>query len=163
MIVRGRLYSLMPRGRLAQVLMAVAALLLVFGATLGIVRPGDADRPPGSIPLVRNAGGRPPIADLTPYPTAAPEPTPSTAPFDEPSDPPSTDPLEKASACWQDVLRRLSAGARPGQWQSTQVSYDGDGRLRYAVDAGRNRIPDFSFAGYRYGHGTCRRCRWSPR
>ena len=78
MIVRGRLYSLMPRGRLAQVLMAVAAAPAGVGATLGIVRPGDAGRPPASIPVVRNAGGGPPIADLTPDPTAAPEPTPKT-------------------------------------------------------------------------------------
>ena len=81
MIVRGRLYTLMPRRRSAQVLMAVAALLLVFGATLSIVRSGDADRPPGSIPLVRNAGGEPPIAELTSDPIATSDPTPSAVPF----------------------------------------------------------------------------------
>jgi hypothetical protein len=37
-----------------------------------------------------------------------------------------------------------------GQWQSTQAYYN-SGRLTYAVDSEKNRIPDFSFAGYHYG------------
>ena len=37
-----------------------------------------------------------------------------------------------------------------GQWQSQHVKYQ-DGRLTYPADAERNRIPDFSYAGYRYG------------
>lgn len=38
-----------------------------------------------------------------------------------------------------------------GQWQSSRVYYDGDGRLAYAADDAGNRIPDFSYAGYRHG------------
>ena len=41
-----------------------------------------------------------------------------------------------------------AAGA--GSWQSTRVFYT-SGRLTYASDARQNRIPDFSYAGYRYG------------
>ena len=37
-----------------------------------------------------------------------------------------------------------------GQWQSSRVFYSG-GRLSYASDGGQNRIPDYSYAGYRYG------------
>jgi hypothetical protein len=36
-------------------------------------------------------------------------------------------------------------------WQSAVVSYGADGHLVYQEDAERNRIPDFSFAGYRNG------------
>lgn len=43
----------------------------------------------------------------------------------------------------------LPTGA-PGEWQSQVVNYVGN-RLNYAVDAEQNRIPDFSYAGYRYG------------
>jgi hypothetical protein len=41
-----------------------------------------------------------------------------------------------------------AAGA--GSWQSTRVFYT-SGRLTYASDARQNRIPDYSYAGYRYG------------
>jgi hypothetical protein len=37
-----------------------------------------------------------------------------------------------------------------GQWRSAHVGYQ-DGKLVYVADAGKNRIPDFSYAGYRYG------------
>src|SRR5262249_49952829 len=37
-----------------------------------------------------------------------------------------------------------------GQWQSSRVVFSGD-RLTYPADAGGNRIPDFSYAGYHYG------------
>ncbi len=40
--------------------------------------------------------------------------------------------------------------AVPGQWSSSRVFYSG-GRLSYVTDAGRNRIPDYSYAGYGYG------------
>jgi hypothetical protein len=36
-------------------------------------------------------------------------------------------------------------------WQSRLVTVGADGRLSYASDAARNRIPDFSWAGYRNG------------
>jgi hypothetical protein len=36
-----------------------------------------------------------------------------------------------------------------GSWQSSRVHYDEDGHLVYGQDAERNRIPDFSHAGYR--------------
>lgn len=38
-----------------------------------------------------------------------------------------------------------------GQWQSSQVFYDGEGNLVYIVDGEGNRIPDFSYSGYHYG------------
>jgi hypothetical protein len=37
-----------------------------------------------------------------------------------------------------------------GDWQSECVSYGSDGRLTY-TSVEKNRIPDYSFAGYRYG------------
>ena len=37
-----------------------------------------------------------------------------------------------------------------GQWQSSRVFYS-SGRLTYASDSEGNRIPDYSYAGYRYG------------
>ncbi|HYF61444.1 MAG TPA: carbohydrate-binding protein, partial [Herpetosiphonaceae bacterium] len=37
-----------------------------------------------------------------------------------------------------------------GSWQSSVVSYS-NGRLQYAADSARNRIPDFSYAGYYSG------------
>ena len=40
-----------------------------------------------------------------------------------------------------------------GQWQSSRVFYSG-GRLTYAVDGEGNRIPDYSYAGYRYGQAA---------
>ena len=41
----------------------------------------------------------------------------------------------------------------PGQWQSSRVFYSG-GRLTYAVDAAGNRIPDYSYAGYKYSEAA---------
>src|SRR5262249_14580958 len=38
----------------------------------------------------------------------------------------------------------------PNQWQSSQVFYS-SGRLTYVKDWEGNRIPDYSYAGYRYG------------
>ncbi|HEX6737957.1 MAG TPA: hypothetical protein VF310_06800, partial [Vicinamibacteria bacterium] len=40
-----------------------------------------------------------------------------------------------------------------GQWQSSRVRYV-NGRLSYTSDAERNRIPDFSYAGYHYGQAA---------
>jgi hypothetical protein len=40
-----------------------------------------------------------------------------------------------------------------GQWQSSRVRYQ-NGRLAYTSDAEKNRIPDFSYAGYRYGEAS---------
>ena len=45
------------------------------------------------------------------------------------------------------------ATAGSGQWQSSRVFYSG-GRLSYASDAEGNRIPDYSYAGYKYGQAT---------
>jgi len=42
------------------------------------------------------------------------------------------------------------AAAGAGQWQSSRVYY-ASGRLTYATDSEQNRIPDYSYAGYRYG------------
>jgi hypothetical protein len=36
-------------------------------------------------------------------------------------------------------------------WQSQAVTRDADGKLHYAIDKELNRIPDFSFAGYKGG------------
>lgn len=36
-------------------------------------------------------------------------------------------------------------------WQSSCVYYRSDGKLEYASDEEQNRIPDYSYAGYRYG------------
>jgi hypothetical protein len=44
---------------------------------------------------------------------------------------------------------QAQAQAPAGSWQSTRVRYGADGRLVYAQDTERNRIPDFSHAGYR--------------
>ena len=40
---------------------------------------------------------------------------------------------------------------RPDGWESTAVSYDTNGRLRYAADSSGTIIPDFSWAGYHNG------------
>ena len=37
------------------------------------------------------------------------------------------------------------------QWQSSKVFYAPNGKLVYSMDSARNRIPDFSFAGYKNG------------
>jgi hypothetical protein len=42
----------------------------------------------------------------------------------------------------------------PGQWQSQRVRYDASGRLTYPADGEQNRVPDWSFAGYRYGEAA---------
>lgn len=59
------------------------------------------------------------------------------------------------SASAQDIVLPSYHAAYPpvpasGQWQSARVIYV-DGRLTYPADAERNRIPDFSYSGYRYG------------
>lgn len=36
-------------------------------------------------------------------------------------------------------------------WQSAIVNYDESSRLRYAADSNGNRVPDFSYAGYKNG------------
>jgi hypothetical protein len=41
--------------------------------------------------------------------------------------------------------------ARAGQWQSSKVKVDGAGRLSYPTDGAKNRIVDFSYAGYHAG------------
>ncbi len=38
----------------------------------------------------------------------------------------------------------------PGQWQSQVVRYSA-GKLAYVTDSEQNRVPDYSYAGYRYG------------
>jgi hypothetical protein len=40
---------------------------------------------------------------------------------------------------------------RPGDWQSIRVFHADGGRLAYSTDADGSRIPDYSYAGYRYG------------
>ncbi len=41
----------------------------------------------------------------------------------------------------------------PNDWQSSRVFYSG-GRLTYASDGEGNRIPDYSYAGYKYGQAA---------
>ena len=51
------------------------------------------------------------------------------------------------------ALALLIAGSAPahGDWRSTKVQYDANGRLFYPADASGNRIPDYSHAGYKGG------------
>ena len=54
------------------------------------------------------------------------------------------------------VQPAVTCGARAagaGQWQSRWVFYQG-GKLTYATDGEQNRIPDYSYAGYRYGQAS---------
>ena len=44
--------------------------------------------------------------------------------------------------------RRIDAGGP--HWQASRVFYS-NGRLSYVTDSSQNRIPDYSYAGYRYG------------
>ena len=58
-------------------------------------------------------------------------------------------------ACADAVAQPTSCSSYPqipgtGDWQSSRVYYSG-GRLTYPADSGQNRIPDYSYAGYRYG------------
>ncbi len=39
-------------------------------------------------------------------------------------------------------------------WQSSKVYFGGNGKLVYTVDSAKNRIPDFSFAGYKNGDSS---------
>ena len=36
----------------------------------------------------------------------------------------------------------------------SQAHYDATGRLTYSTDSEGNRVPDFSYAGYRYGQAA---------
>ncbi|MBE9002084.1 LysM peptidoglycan-binding domain-containing protein [Nostoc sp. LEGE 12447] len=38
-----------------------------------------------------------------------------------------------------------------GEWQSKRVFFGSNGKLTYTSDKEQNRIPDYSYAGYRYG------------
>jgi len=78
----------------------------------------------------------------------------------EPAAEPAADPLAGPAAaaapigpgtCWQQFCDKYPPLPAADRRQSSQVSYDSNGRLRYAVDAEGNRIPDFSYAGYHYG------------
>ena len=40
---------------------------------------------------------------------------------------------------------------KSGDWASKKAFYGSNGKLNYPEDAQKNRVPDFSFAGYRYG------------
>jgi len=54
--------------------------------------------------------------------------------------------------CFSSILILLGTSASWAQiWQSYMVKMDDFGKLTYTVDAGGNRIPDFSYAGYRNG------------
>lgn len=49
------------------------------------------------------------------------------------------------------TLGLTAEGTAAAAWQSAKVRYNSEGRLTYPADAEGNRIPDFSFAGYKYG------------
>jgi hypothetical protein len=49
--------------------------------------------------------------------------------------------------------RSYPPAAAAGQWQSAHVRYSG-GLLTYPADGEQNRIPDFSYAGYKYGEAA---------
>ena len=48
------------------------------------------------------------------------------------------------------ILSALSSFTN-GQWQSALVHYDSGNKLVYALDQEKNRIPDFSYAGFKNG------------
>lgn len=56
-----------------------------------------------------------------------------------------------APACWQEFCGNYPPAPQAGQWSSAHVSYDTSGRLKYASDSARNRVPDFSYVGYHSG------------
>jgi hypothetical protein len=49
------------------------------------------------------------------------------------------------------VVLSLFSSLTEAQWQSALVHYDSGNKLVYALDKGNNRIPDFSYAGYKNG------------
>ncbi len=49
------------------------------------------------------------------------------------------------------ALLAVLASVTVRAWNSSKVQYDANGRLTYPADAGGNRIPDFSNAGYKGG------------
>src|SRR5688572_22940527 len=58
---------------------------------------------------------------------------------------------QAAPACWQEFCGKYPPAPQAGQWSSAHVSYDTTGKLKYASDSARNRVPDFSYVGYHYG------------
>lgn len=58
---------------------------------------------------------------------------------------------QAAPACWQEFCGKYPPAPQTGQWSSAHVSYDTAGRLKYASDSARNRVPDFSYVGYHHG------------
>jgi hypothetical protein len=65
----------------------------------------------------------------------------------DPGDEGTPDPLPQPPAL-PSFCKTLS---KTGDWVSTRVSYGSDGKLKYTADGEKNRIVDFSYAGYRYG------------
>src|SRR6266496_1791543 len=61
---------------------------------------------------------------------------------------PASPPPAAANGPAPSFCRALS---KTGDWASSRIWYGSDGKLRYASDSENNRIPDFSYAGYRYG------------
>jgi len=51
---------------------------------------------------------------------------------------------------WPEFCNGLTTAPTGEQWQTDRVYYE-NGKLTYASDANQNRIPDYSYAGYRYG------------
>jgi hypothetical protein len=51
---------------------------------------------------------------------------------------------------WPIFCASVSSAPTGDQWQTERVFYE-NGKLSYATDAQQNRIPDYSYAGYRYG------------
>lgn len=51
---------------------------------------------------------------------------------------------------WPEFCVDLPTAPSGEQWQTERVYYEG-GQLTYAADDAQNRIPDYSYAGYRYG------------
>jgi hypothetical protein len=133
---------------------------------MAVVPPPDVALPPPDVALPP-----PPDVALPPPPDAAPAPdlardagadlprdvAPDVAPPPPDLPPPPPDlappPPDLASDTGSGGLPAFCASYPPtgtGGWQSAHVRYV-NGRLDYPADAEKNRIPDFSFAGYRYG------------
>jgi hypothetical protein len=49
------------------------------------------------------------------------------------------------------IVLSLFSSYTAGQWQSSLVHYDPENKLVYVLDKENNRIPDFSYAGYKNG------------
>jgi hypothetical protein len=144
MIIRGVLHYLKLRYGRGRVVVATVALLFLVVSVVTVTSVGHADEPA----IVEPGVGLDPTDAEPPSGGADDEdPDQDTGASDDPAQPEA---VPGDGECWQDFCDSYPP-AGGGGFQSSHISYDDQGRLRYAVDADGNRIPDFSFAGYQYG------------